>query len=209
MWNADPLDRPEQLSEQGDASPDTTYCAVGRSLSTWGLLEDQFAILFATFLDVGLDAGGAGTTAAVRAFGSIITANSRSDVLTSAAEAYFSAHQEPVLQAAFKTLMRRYRKAAGRRNEIAHGVVLGRARSGYASIFYYDNGPATLPNGYRDEGYYLFPSTYATRKRTLDHQPDYWFSSSDIAHYTAQFLLMREEASAFQTSLAEARSRER
>jgi hypothetical protein len=205
MWNADPLDRPDQLSEQGDDNPDTTYCAVGRSLSTWGLLEDQLAILFATFLDV----GGVGMTAAVRSFGSIITSNSRSDVLSSAAEAYFAVHKEPVLQAEFKTLMRRYRKAASRRNEIAHGVVLGRARAGYCSIFYYDAGRPTLPSGFRDEGYYLFPSTYATRKRTVDHHPDYWFSSSDIARYTEQFLLMREGASAFQTSLSEARSGER
>ena len=205
MWSADPLDRPDQLPDQGDASPDTTYCAVGRSLSTWGLLEDQFAILFAVFLDV----GGVGMTAAVRSFGSIITSNSRSEVLSSAAEAYFAVHKDPVLQAAFKSLMQRYRKATSRRNEIAHGVVLGLARAGYSSIFYYDSGRPTLPSGFRDEGYYLFPSTYATRKRTVDHQPDYWFSSSDIARYTEQFLLMREEASAFQTSLSEAQSRTR
>jgi hypothetical protein len=202
MWSGDPLDKPDQLSDQGDDSPDTIYCAVGKSLSAWGLLEDQLATVFAIFLGV----SGAGMTAATRAFGSIIASNSRADVLFAAAEAHFAVHKDPALRDAFNRLMKRYKKATARRNEIAHGVVLGLARAGYASIFYYDTGCAALPNGFRDEGYYLFPSSYATRKRTVDHYPDYWYSSSDIGHYTEQFLSMRRESSAFQASLSKSQS---
>jgi hypothetical protein len=85
-----------------------------------------------------------------------------------------------------KALLDLVDKYAARRNEIAHGVV-------YPYNVYQ-----------RDAfGFCLFPSYYATRKRGLDNEPSYIYSSNEIIYFSDRFLELSPKASSVFMSLLE------
>jgi hypothetical protein len=113
-----PWDRPE-APETGDQDDLALYEAVGRALSTWERMEERLAVLF-SFL-IGLDVP---SDAAARAYGSILAFQQRRVMLEQAAEVYFDLHPDAELQTLFDDALSYADGFAGRRNDIAHGMVM-------------------------------------------------------------------------------------
>jgi len=114
----------------GDADPDTTYAAVGRALSQWELFEGNFSQLFAIFIGHAPSA----ILTAVRAYGTIQTFRGRADMVEGAAELFFLLYSNDDLRNRIADLIKIARNYAGRRNEIAHGVVHTRRLGHYRQV---------------------------------------------------------------------------
>jgi hypothetical protein len=110
--------KPPQTKD-GDSDADILYLPIGRALTNWEQVEEECAVLFSLLVD-------SFSEAAYRAYGCIIATSTKSEMLKSAAETFFGMksisedHSKP-----FYDLMKHYQAAATRRNEIAHGRVIG------------------------------------------------------------------------------------
>jgi hypothetical protein len=156
----------------GDASEDDTFRAVGQALSHWENLENHLAAIFAATIR---GHGGA----ARRAYGIVQASKTRTDMIRHAAAARFEGRRtHALIMPELKALLDLVDRYAARRNEIAHGVVY--PYSAYR----------------RDaSGFCLFPSYYSTRKRGLDNQPTYIYSSTEIKYFAERFVELVPKAS--------------
>jgi hypothetical protein len=104
---------PRQPSGDADQAP--LFMAVGKALSQWEELGTELSQLFAALV-------ASESAAAMRAYGTVASAQGRYDLLDSAAEVYFSERDQDVYER-YKHLPKSLRYASPRRNDIAHGVV--------------------------------------------------------------------------------------
>lgn len=158
----------------GDEDPDSLYILVGRCLSQWESIENIFSTAFQCFLH-------SDTSAAKRAYGSIVSAGGRRDALRAAAEVFFT---EWVLipeleKKRFLSLLNHFGTASGRRNNIAHGIV-------------------KRPTWDNSIGWFLFPAEYNSGKNDAFLQFDeanlwslisaqYRYTAADLAHFYDRF----------------------
>jgi hypothetical protein len=139
---------------EGDSGPDAIYLAVGKALTQWESLENDFAQLFG-LLVANRARGGATRFAAQRAYGVIASAGGRREALEAAGEVFFTflgATEEERLD--FDLLLKHLPLATTKRNYIAHGIVL----------------KATFPisallAGNNPGGYFIEPPEYNSNKR--------------------------------------------
>jgi hypothetical protein len=108
-------------SPQGDVDENMIFNAVGRALTEWESVENEYARLFAIFVSV--NQRRTYHAPAVRAYGSVVSFKSRSDMLRLAAEAYFRRRntKRSAFHEKFNDLLGEYIQYSNRRNEIAHG----------------------------------------------------------------------------------------
>lgn len=130
---------PPKRAPSGSAKEDDIHLAVGRALSRWERLEVNLAGLFATFVE-------SQSIAAVRAYGTIASARGRLDALEEASKMFFSERKDDE-RSAFVRIHKLCSKAAGRRNEIAHGIA-----------------DALAEYGFEGGGWYQMSSDYNARK---------------------------------------------
>ena len=171
---SNPWDVPP-VPDKGDASPESIFLAVGRAMTQWEHLEAALGDFFAFLVggDFGL------TDPALRAYGSIVSFNQRATMLEEAASAYFHATPHPSFQERFHQLIKiECRNFAGRRNDIAHGLVeKGFDKSGGLSNF-------------------LIPGRYASKKWKPDQPPHYLYSSKEIDYFAEQFAALYDQVAA-------------
>ncbi|HXQ10711.1 MAG TPA: hypothetical protein VN805_06890 [Caulobacteraceae bacterium] len=149
--------------KQGDAEPSTVWRAVGEALTNWEWVEGHLALLFNEMVSPAT-----WSAPAHRAYGSIVAYAGRADLIKSAAETFFLVHPDTAwLQAKFDTTMKLLGRASPRRNDIAHGIV-----------------QPLHPEG---DGFALYPSFYATRRRDVAGLPAYAMSSVQIGRFGQQF----------------------
>ena len=134
------------VAPKGDQDLNSIYTQVGRALSMWEGVEENLARLFALVL--GVDAYDQPSPAA-KAYGAILTASGRIEMLKAASETYF--WEDKKTRQEVSDLLNKCIKCAARRNEIAHGVC-------YSMKFTF------LEEEYGDEGFYLVPPFYNTEK---------------------------------------------
>ncbi len=107
----------------GDVEEAPVFEAIGRALTEWETLEVECAKLFAVF--VSANHKRTYHAPAVRAYGAITSADTRSKMLQFAADAYFA--RRPAKRGAFQKqcsdLIWEFQQYTARRNEIAHGLV--------------------------------------------------------------------------------------
>lgn len=156
----------------GDLEEDALFNAVGRALTVWEEVEAECARLFGVL--VSSRQRRTHRAPAVRAFGSIVAARSRSAMLRLAAESYFATrHAKRRMQKQFEDLLREYEQYVDRRNEIAHGAV--------KRIF--TKNTAKKP---RYMGIFLIPSLY-NPKKFKKGEFTYQYVSGDLVHYRQEF----------------------
>jgi hypothetical protein len=164
---------PRPVSPMGDSREDAIFSAVGQALTEWEVLENACAQLFAVL--VSANHKRAYLAPAIRAYGTISSAVTRQQMLVKAGEAYFSSRKGKAQrhEAEFTELMKAYSNFAGRRNEIAHGLV--------QRVFLTKRGirPAAI-------GRYLTPSFY-NPKKFKNGQLSYLYTSSDLIFYRQEF----------------------
>jgi hypothetical protein len=128
----------------GDASEDITFASVGRALTRWEEFETIFASLFASLVGTHDN-----NTAAVRAYGSVITFRGRADMVRAAAEVHFHLYPDSEVEKKFDSFINELTNhACARRNEIAHGIVKMEPRGS-------------------ERHFYLSPPHYAANKNRL------------------------------------------
>lgn len=102
------------LADKGDDTAATIHQAVGLALSQWAMLEDFLARLFAMLV-------GSRFESAEAAYSQIINVGTRNTMILEAAKRVML--PPSALTSELKTLLSQIGNMAGRRNDIAHGVV--------------------------------------------------------------------------------------
>lgn len=166
LWDIPPF------PDAGDAEPEIIYTAMGHALTTWELVEEELSSLFALF--VGRARRHPETQAAARAYGAVIAFNSRAEMLSAAATAFFgSPYLTPAakeLEVHFRELLKQVNGWVGRRNDVAHGRI--RDVKGKSGCF-------------------LVPSLYNSRKNRFgEDEPAYVLSSKEIKKFQQAFELI-------------------
>ncbi len=147
----------------GDKNVNTTYAAVGRALTQWEYLEAKLAELFSQLVGGEWSGDGAPYHPAVRAYGSVLGSSARLTMIEEAAKAHFQWYPNPALEKRLKDVISiECRMFAGKRNNIAHGIVDLR----------FSNPPKLKL------GHWLVPSLYATKKHPLQGPSAYAYTST-------------------------------
>lgn len=163
-------------SKTGDSNDGMIFDAVGRALTEWEGVENTCAQLFAIL--VSANQRQAYLAPAVRAYGSIVSVQSKKTMLREAATAYFARRENKShFQRQMIDLLEEYVLASNRRNEIAHGCV--------KNFFVTEK-----TKGHRTRqaaiGLYLAPSFY-NPKKFKDEALTYRYISSDLIYYRQEF----------------------
>lgn len=167
--------------ERGAATEDELYTAVGAALSTWELVEEGLAEIFATFVGSPEAGPGSGHDPAIRAFGSVLTFKGRQEMVAAAKQAFFwRAELDDDLSNQFGRINEEAGGFAGRRNEIAHGRV------------------QYIP----EKGFYLFPGLYNTSKNPIDKPAAYAYGPNEVYHYRESFDILAEKLSDYAICVA-------
>ncbi|MBY0300040.1 MAG: hypothetical protein K2X71_29055 [Methylobacterium sp.] len=149
----------------GDKSKTPIFTAVGQALNSWEHVEGQIASLYGVLLGTSIPVG------AIRAYGAIATFNARQSMVNAASAALFHYQKNDTLRDAIKyTLENVCKDASARRNEIAHGIVIKRARGSGSS-----------------GGYFLTAGLYSSLKRDMRFEAKYEYTSRQIKNYAHLF----------------------
>jgi hypothetical protein len=196
------------IEPKGDDTADEIYLAVGKALTTWERLDDTLGMIFGTI--VRSEKG-----AASAAYGVVLSPASRAEMIVAAAEQTFSINDPLALQ--IVKLVNDVGRLAGRRNDIAHGVV-----TSFSETRLEEGGGKTEV----EHGHYLVPANYNRRKKRskkairdylIEHGMNFYphlfhkyaYTSAQIYTYITHFDHYRQSAWATLTQLSEiARSEE-
>lgn len=174
--------RPEK-EMRGDADPNDLYKAVGVSLSAWEALEDCFALMFDMFMGAG-----SSSPAALRVYGSIISAGGRRDALNEAANIFFPmwllVKDKESDYEKYKKLVNHFGNASGRRNDIGHGIVINVRVVGKEQVGYFLIPPKYNSN--RNKGTYGDEDT----DKWAYFTGDYRYTAANIADFTMKFSIL-------------------
>jgi hypothetical protein len=160
----------------GHNPPDAIYTSVGIALSRWEHLESGLTRLFQLLCETP-------SFAACRAYGTVESCFSKSQMLRAAAVVFFDTRQpfDEKHDTEIKALLKAYEKGQELRNNIAHGMVIG-----------YMFGAGQL-------GYFLCPPSGATKKIKRGNKPyfdriAYFYDVEDIEYCAARFVSLLDEA---------------
>lgn len=150
----------------GERRKDRIHLAVGRAIHQWEYVEHHLGDLFGTLL------GSAVPVGALRVYGGTTGFNARQQMLIHAAEALFHFKKNQTLNDEFWRVVKQLcDPASGRRNEVAHGIVVGEDR--------------------RDRmHYFLVPPFMSAKKRGFDSTPTYKYTSKEIEGFKNKYRLL-------------------
>lgn len=165
--------------DNGDATADSIYTAVGRVTSAWEQTESGLLDLFALLIQ-------SYSPAAKRAYGAIASFRGRLDVLIAAADTCFLMHNATENdRRSFNQLTAHLAAGAGRRNEIVHGHV-------------YQVGIQD-----RERGCFLCPASYNTNKNSAKAVLRMSFGTNDeFGSFTWEYRYTSADIDYFRTRLA-------
>jgi len=187
--------------KKGDDDERDTYAAVGLALSKWEQLEHQLGEIFLALIGYGRN------VEAHRAYASIMANSGRLDMINAAQEVFFLYRQSDEHQTIRKNLanlLSDVRALAGRRNEIAHGIVGIK--------------PGDDWENFTDASYVLAPSYFSQKKRTLTvfgaspnfgMLPDYEYGSAQIKAIAGWFASVKQPATRIALAIRRQRHLER
>lgn len=175
------------IPNDGDRRKEKIHLAVGRAIHQWEFIEHHLGDLFATLLGTVVPVG------AIRVYGSTMGFNVRQQMLMQAAEAFFYPHPNEDLEIEFKRVVKRVcDPASGRRNDIAHGIVIGEQRIAALPKYGVTVDGATMAELTRYH-YFLVPSFHSSRKRDFASKPAYKYTSKEIETFTGKYRLLAGE----------------
>jgi hypothetical protein len=172
-WNRPPNEN------QGDPTGQVIYTAVGFALTNWEMAEEQLAGLYLRLVDV----PEASYDPVRRAYGSIESNSGRRKAIEAAAEAFFGTHWDNgVVRRAFSIVTEAVGWASRRRDDIAHGIVLGQTMDG------------------KSHGHFLFPPDYNTSRTNLSVSAD---SGDPLYHTMTKYRFTSEQVRVFGSKFGE------
>lgn len=177
--------------DQGDATEDAIYLAVGRALSRWELVDNFMARLFATLVN-------SPSQASARAFGSVVSPQGRREMVENAGEIYFDdpnrhKHDAGVLG----KLLKNYGEAASRRNDIAHGIAAEITDGAKPKLGWFlvppdynskrTSPPAIAERAFGEAQFSVGAEFHISRNRSYLKRANYTYTSADIISFTRKF----------------------
>jgi hypothetical protein len=153
-------------AEQGDKSENDVFVAVGKALSHWELAEQAIAGLF-TLLTVG--SYHAPRVPALRAYSSVISSANRIQMVSAALDSWLREWQDCPVGGNAVTVLQECRGWAGRRNDVAHGLV-----DRFIDEF--------------QKGWFLVPGLYSRKGRSPLGKMDYRYNASIVNGFSEEFL---------------------
>jgi hypothetical protein len=170
-----PWERPP-LPSAGNANPNDIYCAVGRVLSNWEIVELQLGYLYTAFISKPQNWG------AVIEYGSGAAFKRRSQILERAAKEFFITHSNQRIEGEFDCLFRITILFGDRRHDIAHAIVRDES---WARWVIQSGQPGQLP----PRGYFILPTHYKRNRYDDNMLPEYAYNSyylRDIEYHLIQ-----------------------
>jgi hypothetical protein len=168
-------------AQQGNKNHDEIFTAVGSALSDWELLEQSIAAVF-TLVTVG--SYYAPSTPALRAYSSVISSNNRIQMVRAALQAWLRERKDCPLQGNVLTILSECSGWAGRRNDVAHGIV-----DRFLDEF--------------EKGWFLVPGLYAKRGRNEVGKVDYRYNAEIIHGFGGQFIELHNRLSETVSAMGE------
>jgi len=162
----------------GDDDPRKIVPLIGEITTTWEGTEIAYAYLYATVLKP----TGYTSPAARRAYGAIISAKSRKAMIEAAAEVFFHQFPSTTIELEMADFLKIYDSASGRRNDIAHGVIVSGQKP--------------------RSGWYLEANFYSN-KRPMTFESPYAYTSAQMKRIASQFTALRFDVEAFRDTLKE------
>jgi hypothetical protein len=182
----------------GVRNEDELFISVGRALTRWENLEAEIGSVYAALTTSPQERY---VAPAIRAFGTVTNTNSRAEMITHAAEAFFhltanADREEERLESELKDILKSYRGWAGRRNDIAHGCSTASQHPDYHD----DKQPIITT-------YCLCPSHGSSRKWELNMEPVYHYIPREIDAFGRAFDELCEHVADFASRLDQWRVR--
>ena len=159
----------------GDTDPKKVCYAIGSLLSTWEDTETAFSYLFNAVARPQIS-----SYAIRRAYGSIEGSRARKGMIETSAAVFFKSFPDQQLESDLKELMNIYISAISRRNDCAHGIVMG--------------GLPPL------SGWYVEANMYSS-KRDVKLKSPYAYTSHQILEFGHSFANLRQNAYALADKL--------
>ncbi|MBV6487247.1 MAG: hypothetical protein GHHEDOFH_01190 [Pseudorhodoplanes sp.] len=166
------------LAPKGDSIAREVFLNVGYALSQWEHAEEMLASLYSWLC------GPKMTHAAFRSYGTLTATGPRRNMLRAAADVFFMTFPSEALSDRLDDLLSVYIEAGARRNEIAHGVVMG--------------GPQPGPLAGQ---WFLVPALHSTKKNTLQLEAEYRFNSAIIDELAKKFDAFQADIIAYRNDL--------
>jgi hypothetical protein len=197
ILNPNPFSNPI-ASKNRDKKQADIFSAVGYALYQWEYLETQLTQLYMFFcFPEGTSSRSYQTTKF--SFGSIHTPNTRRTMIERAAEVYFKETPTSKFKPTVARILRLYKDASSRRNDIAHGLILNitslHLGDKMSLEIEFEHGFNVEDDDNRKQEYVLAPSVHATGKRDLSGKPKYSMSSSDIKEMASNFMILSKATS--------------
>jgi hypothetical protein len=159
----------------GDSDPRSIVPLIGEVTTSWEAAEISYSYLFSTIVSPV-----AGSRAVRRAYGSVISARTRKEMIESAGELFFHVFPNADIEGDFLHLLKIYNSAASRRNDVAHGMIIA--------------GTGTRT------GWYLEANTYST-KRDVTFQTPYAYTSAQMKEMANKISRLQYDVQAFRDIL--------
>ncbi len=183
-------DRPP-LTSNGDADENITFSYVGRVLNQWEALEFELSRLYSWFCGKTDDAW------LEREYGNGRTFSERADILTKKARECFVRAPDQEQEAKFDDLLKQARGYAGRRNDIAHGMLFPIHE---ITLFKDRIKPSLLNRPHHA----IIPPLFAVRSHTSSGYPEYAYASNEMRTVEARVRYLRGRVERFRLAEEEA-----
>ena len=161
-WDVPPL------PTRGDDEAEWTFAGIGRVTSQWEVIEFEFSRLYSIFVGK--------PDEEMRGYGQGRIFRDRSEILTKAAEEYFTGQPNQELEGQLHSLMSRAQGFSDRRNEVAHGIVFQLQRL----TFFRQSVDADVRGKFQ---YGLVPPYHTLRKHGPDGLPLYAYASTHLLEF--------------------------
>lgn len=168
-------------AERGENSENDVYVAVGKALSHWELLEQAIAGLF-TLVTVGSYYAPSAPT--LRAYSSVTSSGNRIQMVRAALEGWLRDWKDCPLREKSLGILKECSGWAGRRNDIAHGLV-----DRFADEF--------------EKGWFLLPGLYSKKGRNEVGKIDYRYNAEIIHNFSDRFLELHNRLNEITSKMAE------
>jgi hypothetical protein len=187
--NADKYWQQPPALDKGDDNPEQIWARIGSALTTWEMIEQRLSTMFRVFVE-------SRSPAADRAYGAIASARGRIDALRAAADVFFQLHSvADTWKKEFDLLVRHASAASGRRNEIAHGVVIACEFDGV------DAGVFLVPAGYNTRKTHAFEQGIGLADKFSMLKVKYRYTAEQISDITSRFHVLNSAANEWTMNL--------
>ena len=158
------------LPKLGELSSEAIFTAVGKALSQWEYFEGYLGEVYCYLIG-----SPSQTSPAMRSYGCVTVNATRSEMIRTAASAYFITNNIQHI-ADLNVMLNKARHFSARRNDIAHGIVQ----------------PFTQPHGITPQTFALVPSRHSAKRKRLelnlgtnkyDAVYEYAYTSNEIKYF--------------------------